>query len=333
MTEEKTILLKPGTLWPRVIEKTEQALACGALLSLPTEHTFVEQGGVHFLVRTLANLNLKRAAKKAAKASGKKINPFLPYEEELFVTDISKTHVCLLNKYNVANYHLLIITRDFEEQENLLTLQDFEALWACMAEFEGLAFYNAGKKAGASQRHKHLQLVPLPLAPTSTPESSQIPIASLFSKAIFQGPVGKIPGLPFSHAFAQLDSTLAEFPSKAALTTFEQYQTLLHTVGLGAQTGETKQSGAYNLLLTRQWMLLVPRSQEDFESISVNSLGFAGALLVRNEPEMELLKNYGPMNVLKSVALPRVDEEYLKAISATLSEWDSADDEQAYREL
>jgi sulfate adenylyltransferase (ADP) / ATP adenylyltransferase len=304
MTEEKTILLKPGTLWPRVIEQTEQALACGALLSLPTKHTFVEQGGVHFLVRTLSNLNLKRAAKKAAKASGKKINPFLPYEEELFVANISKTHVCLLNKYNVANYHLLIITRDFEEQENLLTLQDFEALWACMAEFEGLAFYNAGKKAGASQRHKHLQLVPLPLAPTSTPESPQIPIAYLFSAATFQGPVGTIPGLPFSHAFAQLDSTLAESPLKAALTTFEQYQTLLHTVGLGAQTGENRQSGAYNLLLTRQWMLLVPRSQEDFESISVNSLGFAGALLVRNELEMELLKNYGPMNVLKSVGLP-----------------------------
>ncbi len=333
MTEEKTLLLKPGTLWPRVIEQTRHALACGALLSLPTEHTFVEQGGVHFLVRTLANLNLKREAKKAAKASGKKINPFLPYEEDLFVADISKTHLCLLNKYNVANYHLLIITRDFEEQENLLTLQDFEALWACMAEFEGLAFYNAGKKAGASQRHKHLQLVPLPLAPASTPESPPIPIASLFSTATFQGPVGTIPGLPFSHAFAQLDPTWAESPSKAALTTFEQYKTLLHTVGLGARTAENKQSGAYNLLLTRQWMLLVPRSQEDFESISVNSLGFAGALLVRNEPEMELLKNYGPMNVLKSVALPRVDEEYLKAVCATLSEWDSAGDEQAYREL
>jgi ATP adenylyltransferase len=304
MTEEKTLLLKPGTLWPRVIAQTQHALECGALLSLPTEHTFVEQGGVRFLVRTLSNLNLKREAKKVAKASGKKINPFLPYEEDLFVANISNTHVCLLNKYNVANYHLLIITRDFEEQETLLTLQDFEALWACMVEFEGLAFYNAGKKAGASQRHKHLQLVPLPLTPASTPESPQIPIASLFSTATFQGPVGKIPGLPFGHAFAQLDPTWTESPSKAAVTTFEQYQTLLHTVGLGAQTGDIRQSGAYNLLLTRQWMLLVPRSQEDFESISVNSLGFAGALVVRNEPEMELLKNYGPMNVLKSVALP-----------------------------
>jgi sulfate adenylyltransferase (ADP) / ATP adenylyltransferase len=301
MNEAQRILLQPGTLWPRVIEQTAYALECGALLSLPTEYTFVEQGGVLFLVRVLANLNRKHEAKKATKALGKAFNPFLPYEEDLFVADISKTHLCLLNKYNVANYHLLIITRDFEEQETLLTLQDFEALWACMAEFEGLAFYNAGKTAGASQRHKHLQLVPLPLAP----EGSPIPIEPLLTTALFQGSIGKIPGLPFSHGFAQLDASLKASPLKAAEAALDQYHALLQAVGLSKSMPENRQSGAYNLLLTRRWMFLVPRLQEDFESVSVNSLGFAGALLVRNEQQLERLKNYGPLNVLKSVALPK----------------------------
>ena len=300
MTEEKRLLLQPGSLWPRVIKQTNYALECGALLSLPTEYTFVEQGGVRFLVRTLANLNRKREAKKATKALGKAFNPFLPYEEDLFVADISKTHVCLLNKYNVANYHLLIITREFEEQETLLTLQDFEALGACMAEFDGLAFYNAGKTAGASQRHKHVQLVPLPLAP----EGPQIPIEPLLATATLQGSIGKIPGLPFVHAFAQLDASLAEFPLKAAEATLSQYHALLQAVGLGDSQPENRQLGAYNLLVTQRWMLLVPRSQEDFESISVNSLGFAGALLVRHEQQLERLKSFGPLNVLKSVAVP-----------------------------
>ncbi len=300
MNEEKRLLLQSGSLWASVVEQTNYALECGALLSLTTEYTFVEQGGVRFLVRTLANLNRKHEAKKATKALGKAFNPFLPYEEDLFVADISKTHVCLLNKYNVANYHLLIITRDFEEQETLLALQDFEALGACMAEFEGLAFYNAGKTAGASQRHKHLQLVPLPLAPEGPP----IPIEPLLATAIFQGSVGKIPGLPFVHAFAQLDASLAASPLKAAEAALAQYHTLLQAVGLNDFMPENRQSGAYNLLATRRWMLLVPRSQEDFESISVNSLGFAGALLVRDEQQLERLKNYGPLNVLKSVALP-----------------------------
>ncbi len=34
----------------------------------------------------------------------------------------------------------MIVTRRFEDQEELLTLRDLEAMWACMAEFEGLAF-------------------------------------------------------------------------------------------------------------------------------------------------------------------------------------------------
>ncbi|MHC5830704.1 MAG: phosphorylase, partial [Nostoc sp.] len=112
------------TLWTSVKEQTEYALQCGALLSIPTEFEFVEQDNVRFLVRILSNLNRKKAAKdqqeKQSPRSGQEFNPFLPYEKDLFVADISDTHVCILNKFNVVDYHLLIITRGFEEQESLL---------------------------------------------------------------------------------------------------------------------------------------------------------------------------------------------------------------------
>ncbi|NIO40609.1 MAG: phosphorylase, partial [Burkholderiales bacterium] len=39
------------------------------------------------------------------------MNPFLPYGKDLFVSDISETHLALLNKFNVIDYHLLIVTR------------------------------------------------------------------------------------------------------------------------------------------------------------------------------------------------------------------------------
>jgi ATP adenylyltransferase len=87
-------------------------------------------------------------------------------------------------------------------------------------------------------------------------------------------------------------------PFTAAQATLEVYRNLLDAVGL-----DTRQSGAYNLLATREWMLIVPRSHEHFQSISVNSLGFAGALLVRNATEMEILKAQGPMTILKNVAV------------------------------
>ncbi|MBD2361657.1 phosphorylase [Anabaena minutissima FACHB-250] len=298
---EEDILLQPSTLWDSVKKQTNNALECGALLSIPTEFEFVEQDGVKFLVRILSNLNRKNTAKKQqdqkTQATGKEFNPFLPYEEDLFVAEISDTHVCILNKFNVVDYHLLIITRAFEEQESLLTLADFTAMWACLAGIDGLVFYNAGKNAGASQRHKHLQLVPLPLISSGT----QTPITPLLASAKFQDAIATIPGLPFVHAFANLDPGWVESPFTGAKTTLEIYHNLLRAVGLGAIDGD-RQSGAYNLLATREWMLIVPRSQEHFQSISVNSLGFAGALLVKNELEMQLLKQQTPMNILKNVA-------------------------------
>ncbi|MDZ7963166.1 MAG: phosphorylase [Aulosira sp. DedQUE10] len=306
MTQGK-ILLQPGTLWQSVIERTESALKSGALLSIPTEFEYVEQDDVRFLVRILANLVRKDAAKKKqvqqTAASGKDFNPFLPYEKDLFVADISETHVCLLNKFNVVDHHILIITRAFEEQESLLTLEDFAAMWACLAEYDGLAFYNGGQVAGASQRHKHLQIVPLPL----TTSGDAIPIQPLLAKAEFQNAMpaagyayATIPGLPFEHAFASLNPHWAS-PFTAAKTTMELYNALLNAVGITAVNGN-RQSGAYNLLSTREWMLIVPRSHEEFELISVNSLGFAGALLVRNQQQMQLLKDQGPINILKNVA-------------------------------
>ena len=291
------ILLKPGTLWKSIKEQTENALKCGALLSIPTDFEFVEQNGSKFLVRILSNL----ARKDTAKRQEKKTNPFLPYEQDLFVADISQTHVCILNKFNVVDYHLLIITRAFEEQEKLLNLEDFAAMWACLAEFEGLAFYNGGKIAGASQPHKHLQIVPLPL----TPSGVQIPIEPLLKSAQFTDSVTTVPELPFIHALAKLDPNWSNSPLEAAAATLELYQRLLSAVGLEA-VDDNRQSGAYNLLATREWMLIVPRSHEHFDSISVNSLGFAGGLLVRNEQQMQIIKEQGPMTILQNVALPVV---------------------------
>ncbi|ARV58586.1 phosphorylase [Nostocales cyanobacterium HT-58-2] len=310
LTAQNEILLQPGTLWERAKEQTEYALQSGALLRIPTEFEFIEQEGIRFLVRVLSNLARKDAAKQKQQkqpSSGQDFNPFLPYEPDLFVADISDTHVCILNKYNVVDYHLLLITRAFEAQESLLTLQDFAAMWACLAEFDGLAFYNGGKIAGASQRHKHLQLVPLPL----TPNGLQLPVEPLLPSAQFHSSVAIIPQLPFVHAFTKLDPDLAQSPSKAAEATLERYQTLLRAVGLenSGEASDNKQSGAYNLLATREWMLIVPRSQESFESIPVNSLGFAGSLFVKDEQQMQILKVYGPMTILEKVAVATKQEE------------------------
>lgn len=293
-------------LWASITQRTQHALQCGALQSIATEHEFIEHEGVQFLVRILANLIRKEKAKQAQNqrraVSNQELNPFLPYEEDLFVMDLSDTHLCLLNKFNVVDHHILIVTRAFEEQDTWLTLKDFEALGVCLAEVDGMAFYNGGRTAGASQRHKHMQLVPLPMAP----EGARIPIEPLVDSAQFSGLVGGIPDLPFAHALARLDPVWAKSPLQAAEEMLDIYRALLRAAGLhdpfNRYTG--KQADAYNLIATRQWMLIVPRSQESYHAISVNSLGFSGSLLVRNLEQLQLLKDIGPMNLLKNVALP-----------------------------
>lgn len=296
-TDQGTIKLEQGTLWAKVLAVTQQALKSGALQPLSTQCKIVEQNGLQFLVRVLPNLARKEKADQSPEADSKDFDPFLPYEEDLFVADISDTHVCLLNKFNVIDHHLLIVTRAFEAQETWLTQQDFVALGACMAELEGLAFYNGGQTAGASQLHKHLQLVLLPLSPAGPP----VPIEPAIASVEFENGIGTIGQFQFLHAVAELEPL--ESPLAAAEAMLERYHSLLRAVGLPAKPGQVQQTGAYNLLATRRWLLIVPRSQEHFGSISVNALGFAGALLVRNQQQMQVLKDQGPLAVLKSVSI------------------------------
>ena len=299
------IMLEAGTLWPKTMASTQLALQSGKLQPIGTESTFVHDGGIAFLVRIVSSLTRKAEDKKKREEKDKKTkeitNPFLPYEADMFVADISDTHLCLLNKFNVIDHHLLIVTRRFEDQRYLLTIKDFEAIWACMAEFKGLAFYNGGEVAGASQRHKHLQMIPLPMADHGPP----VPIDPLLGKACFDGMLGRLPGFDFEHRFVRLSPDLKGSLPRAAAEMFQLYRQMLEAAGLNSQ-GEPEtslQKDPYNLLLTREWMLLVPRSREFFGSISVNALGFAGALLVRDEEQMKALKDIGGMAVLRQTAV------------------------------
>jgi len=293
----------PGSLAGSIAAVTANALASGALLPIATGTEFVEDRGVRFFVRVLANLQRKsaqRAKEERSAAAGKPVNPFLPYEQALFVADVSESHVAILNKFNVVDRHLLIVTREFKQQRSLLTLRDFEAWWRCLGEYESLGFYNGGPEAGASQPHKHLQLVPLPLAPQGPP----VPIAPLLAAVRGTAWSGAIPGFDFSHRFAVL--SVATSQRAAAREAFESYLSLLEQVDLRPSPGgdSNLQGGPYNLLVTKKWLLLVPRSRECFGSISINALGFAGALLVWNEEQLRALRAAGPLTALRETALP-----------------------------
>jgi ATP adenylyltransferase len=301
------ILLEPGTLWQRLMDQTEFALDCGALQSIATNYELLEVEDIQFLVRILVNLQRKNEAKKEQKkrekSSGKNFNPFLPYEEDLFVSDLTDTHLCLLNKFNAVDHHLLMITREFEEQENQLNLADFLAVTLTLREIEGLVFYNSGKLAGASQRHKHLQLVPLPLVP----QGLSLPISPWITDIFLKQEIHIIPQFPFINAIAACPDICSTNPLEIAPILLEKYQQLLDKTDLDPQ--KSGKPAPYNLLMTREWMMVIPRSKESYKNISINSLGFAGALLVRNAEQMEQLKKIGPLTFLEKVGIKKTNSE------------------------
>jgi sulfate adenylyltransferase (ADP) / ATP adenylyltransferase len=283
--------LQPGTLWPKIRLQTQHALDCGALQPIPTTYDWVEQYGIRFVVRVLANLQRKVAAKQS---QSKTFNPFLPYDPNLFVTDLSPTHLVLLNKFNVMDHHLLIVTREFESQDDFLNAQDFEALALGLSEVDGLAFYNGGSQAGASQPHKHMQIVPLPFVP----DGSRLPLESLLLENTVSVQAGANPRLPFRHLVTRFETVDFTQPKILSMYLLTVYQHLMGSLNL------ILPQTPYNLLMTREWMCIVPRSQDSFADIPINALGFSGALLVRNPEQLAYLREIGPLTVLKEVGCP-----------------------------
>ena len=211
--------------WTKAEQVVERALENGSLLPIATEATTIVENGIEFLGHVVTN----NAAKKFTSAN-KQDNPFLPYEEEMYVADAGKGHVCLLNKYPVLNPHLLICSREFISQAAPLELQDFVAWIMGFDHDQVLGFYNGGTLAGASQTHRHMQLVktPIPLEGAILSDS-----------------------LPFRHRLYRFDSLNSEH-------LYLCYLVGLKELGLSdiQSLNVDKECKPYNLILTKKWMRL-----------------------------------------------------------------------------
>ena len=267
--------------WAEVVDRADAALASGAMHSFECALEFVEDAGVEFVMRVATKFPIGETARgRTATAPRLPADPFADPDPELVVRDRTATHRALLNKFSVLREHLLVVTREYEDQRSLLDERDFEALALCMADAEVLAFYNGGTEAGASQGHKHIQVVTLPLSPRHS-----VPMDAMFERTSSQ--------LPFRNAFTRLAADQVTNP----VAMRSAYTALHHEAGLEAPQ-------PYNLLVTHEWMLIVPRARDRFEDISINSLAFAGSFFVRDAGHAHKIAAARPMSVLKSVAMP-----------------------------
>ncbi|RTE64752.1 diadenosine tetraphosphate hydrolase [Amphritea opalescens] len=281
-----------ANLWQQLQLTRQSALATGALQPIHTEietvYETIDNATLTYQLRCLNSLEQKDSERRLKQAGSHKVDPFQPYDPDLFVADIGQHHIGLLNKFNVIDNHLLIVTREFEPQTDLLTIADLNAALIGLKAINGLVFFNGGANAGASQPHKHLQLVPL------SPQA--LPLATPLSCFLAQPQPN--PALPFRQVGMRLPNNLIDDTIIGAQWLHNAYLTLLDKLKIDQQHQVAK---AYNLLLCREWLMLVPRQRESFAGISFNALAFSGTLLVKNSDQAQALKAAGISQALRSV--------------------------------
>jgi sulfate adenylyltransferase (ADP) / ATP adenylyltransferase len=235
----------------------------------------------------------------------------------------------VLNKFAIVPAHFILATKEFKPQTALLEETDLEAAWGCLKawrmiatdgerigeesrdEGEGLfAFFNSGACSGASQPHRHIQLLPVEMMRECLQsEDGGEPEWGVLADRLVGEHALDLPfkyfakPLPQNPTARQLHSLYIELYERACglvgeYVTMHPDEDRLLSDG---RDGECVIS--YNLGLTDSAMVLCPRRAEgsfisdgiagnlNTGSVSLNGTILAGTLLVKNETEWNILKN------------------------------------------
>ncbi|KAF0692648.1 Aste57867_16287 [Aphanomyces stellatus] len=283
-----------------------RAQSSGALHKLTsTAQTCVHEGAPYLLL-TLNRVEKPQGAVKpeADSTAAPKKNPFAEenLEADLIVQDVHGTHNLLLNKFNVVDEHLVLTTKSFDDQATPLLARDLHALWTCIQELDALGFFNCGHESGASQPHKHMQLIThrstLSYLNTPLDELPWMHRARVFAEStpgVARGTIFSVPWFPFRHGFIWHDAASAVDPHAAGEQLHAAASSLLAAL----------HPASYNLLLTRSLLLVVPRrARKTADGIEINSMGFAGSFLVREAAHAARFAAEGPFRILADVTFP-----------------------------
>ena len=280
------------TYWKRALEQSERALAKGALVPLSTSRiTLHGPQADQFELRVLND-----RLPKHHRSEGPKANPFRPWDTDLAIDCVGDHHVLILNKYPVQQGHMLLITRDWAPQVDWLTIKDWQALVSVDRDTTGLWFLNSGPLAGASQPHRHLQLLPREVNECSCPR------VAWFNHLIDDQP-NKDDQIedPLTQSCVIGRRALRPDPIQEAQDLHTQYRRMADALKLGDPDASEPPLAPYNLLLTRSWMALIRRECEQAQGFSVNALGFAGYLLATEQSNQMWLQRHGAEALLRQV--------------------------------
>lgn len=312
--------------------KFDAALQSGDLLFFPSTVSKHPEFGVEFEIRVCPALQKKpnTLVENASLVPSTKQDPFSPpYNPNLHIGDLQDEqtqdqYVVLLNKYSVIQQHFIVASKEYQPQSSPLTPTDlvtiFQFLLAARRVGRNfIAFYNCGENSGASQPHKHVQFLPLTL-------DSIPPVEQLAKKTKLE-----VSERPFSLTRLSYANHVRRFPSDIAFydrdelesTLTQAFLQLLDLVVSTVRHDPDYPPGklSYNIWMTQEHLHLIPRKHEAYSMsqggvVSVNSLGFAGMLLVESEEVLQAVKSEGIGKILRGVGLESVHEDLLHSTGA-----------------
>lgn len=217
----------------------------------------------------------------------------------------------MLNKFAVVPEHFLLVTRAFKQQTDLLGADDLGAAHACARAYhedvaggqELFVFFNSGEHSGASQPHRHLQLLPAEKMREGLGDGAGWTV--LADQLAGNGDEGGPIRLPFA-TFAE---TIAGDVSPEALRSayIRLYRKACAAAGLDErELGDLSGDGipariSYNLAMTRNSLVVCPRLAEgdvvrasggqEIGRLALNGTVLAGTALVKSEKEWDALRD------------------------------------------
>ncbi len=274
--------------WQQALLRSEAAQASGALVPLATKVIEAPQLQPFLLRRLLSR------TPKHLRGGGPKPNPFLPWDPALEVACLPTGHVALLNKYPVQPGHLLLITQSWQPQSGWLSTDDWQGVAQVTSDTGGLWFFNSCAAAGASQPHRHLQLLPRVAGEPSCP------LALACQAQLEHGVAVGTAMAPWPWAYR-----LSRRRDPRGGSDLESlYLSQAEQLGLGSPHHDPQPRHPYNLLFDDDWVLMVRRTQEHCAGFSLNALAFGGYLLATERSDLAWLERQGPWQLLQAVASP-----------------------------
>ncbi len=283
--------MKSELLWLKALEVSKVAIDCGALQPLTTIEYKINNSKCQYKLRLLESKTPKFFLEY-----GPKINPFIPWDKPLEIKSLSDKHVLILNKYPVQLGHMLLITKQWKPQNGWLDKDDFKELVNIEKDTNGLWFFNSSKEAGASQPHRHIQLLRRAENEIICPREEWF--KSRANKNI--------------DSSSNMSKSISINTRRSASTDdlYEAYKSLCIRMNIGNLDSDSTPLIPYNLLITKKWIAIIRRLKEKAYGFNINALGFAGYFLGKKNSDIDLLTREGPERILNEVVSPIANHKY-----------------------